>query len=63
MCIARPAHVRTVSYYAVHHTLKRGSVPVCCCSIGIDDVMPREKLLAEKAKTLDKGYTNVQVRT
>jgi hypothetical protein len=36
---------------------------VCCCSIGIDDVMPREKLLAEKAKTLDKGYTNVQVRT
>jgi hypothetical protein len=34
---------------------------VHCCSIGIDDVMPREKLLAEKAKTLDKGYTNVQV--
>lgn len=29
-------------------------------SIGIDDVMPREKLLAAKAATLDKGYTNVQ---
>lgn len=30
-------------------------------SIGIDDVMPREKLLAAKAATLDRGYTNVQV--
>jgi hypothetical protein len=29
-------------------------------SIGIDDVMPREQLLAEKAATLDKGYGSVQ---
>jgi DNA-directed RNA polymerase III subunit RPC1 len=29
-------------------------------SIGIDDVMPREQLLAEKAATLDKGYSSVQ---
>jgi hypothetical protein len=42
------------------------SSPVClwtflCCSIGIDDVMPREQLLAAKAATLEKGYTSVQV--
>jgi DNA-directed RNA polymerase III subunit RPC1 len=29
-------------------------------SIGIDDVMPREQLLKEKAATLDKGYGSVQ---
>ncbi|WIA12568.1 hypothetical protein OEZ85_006229 [Tetradesmus obliquus] len=29
-------------------------------SIGIDDVMPREQLLAEKAATLDRGYGSVQ---
>lgn len=33
-----------------------------CRSIGIDDVMPREQLLAAKAATLQKGYSSVQVR-
>lgn len=29
-------------------------------SIGIDDVMPRQQLLREKAATLDAGYSSVQ---